>query len=168
LPYLGFIGGAAYTNYINFNPPRAYVEYVGQCLTTPWVSGQTYTVTFDIYQTLGSQSVPISVLGYDGTTCPTIPYQAGTFGHDALCFEPGWTELANQNETSNTSDTGWTTMTYTITPSTDVAYIAIGSCFYTGATQASAFTEYFVYDNFCVPSGAPPCTAGGEAPIIGN
>jgi len=82
----GFVGAASYSYY--YNIPAGYTEYVGNCLTTPWQSGQTYTVTFDIYQTLGGGSVPISVLGYQGTTCPTIPFQAGTTGYDELCGQP--------------------------------------------------------------------------------
>jgi len=47
-------------------------------------------------------------------------------------------------------------MTYTITPSSDISYLAFGSCNYTGAPVVTTFTEYFVYDNFCVPQN-PVC-----------
>jgi len=156
----GFVGAAGYSIYscIPGSPP--FAEYVGQCLTTPWVSGQTYTISFDIYQTLGGGSIPISVLGYSGTTCPSVPFFTGpTRGDGDLCLSPGWVTLATQNENSSTSDTGWTNMTYTFTVPTDIAYMAVGTCSFPGATVGCAFTEYFAYDNFCVsalPDG-PAC-----------
>ncbi len=142
--------------------PYPWIEYVGQCLTTPWVAGNKYKVSFDFVQTRGSGSHTINILGYRGTTCPSVPVNTGG---DHLCGRPGWEVLASIVETSS-GPNDVVTLSAEFTLTHDIAYVAFGEC-KTGnwANSDYKFWPYFVYDNFCVAS-KPSCA--GASVILSN
>ncbi len=123
-----------------------WCEYVGQCLTTTWHSGSRYTVSFDFAHTRGTGAHTISVIGYKGTNCPSVPI--GTT--EELCGRPGWEILGEVVETSSNANVVRLNVEFTLQH--DISYIAIGEC-KRGDWQVGRRTgNYFTFDNFCVAS----------------
>ena len=143
-----WIGGFGY---IENSVGNVFVEYIGQCLPQPLLTGETYNVSFDIYQSKGTGDHTINVYGFIGTSCPTSPESTS----DALEFQTGWDIIASITETSEPSDTGFTNVGVEFTVANDYAYIAFGEGF---LSNPGVTNTYFNYDNFCLFT-VPDCSA---------
>lgn len=134
-----FIGGYGYV----LNDNGVWVEYVGQCLTQPFLQDEIYTITFDIFQSLGTDDHVINIYGYVGLDCPNTPINTT----DDLAFEAGWEVIGSVVETSEVTDLSFTTLSTTITMQNDYSYIAFGEGIISNPQYGNT---YFCYDNFCL------------------
>ncbi len=156
-----FLGGSGYLGPF---PPSSefypeWIEYVGQCLTTPWRAGETYRVEFDFAQTRGSGRHTINIIGYRGTSCPSVPVNI----RSELCRHHGWQVLASIVETSSNGSIVRLSAEFTL--SHDISYVAFGEC-KIGNYQINGdgTHSYFTYDNFCVSS--KPVVQCFEASVV--
>ena len=162
-PVLPFITSA--DSFVGQLCSGSYPEYIGQCLQSPWLAGETYTVSID-YAAFSLNpddpgDIPYKIIGYAGTTCPSI---VNNFS-DPLCAEPGWVEIGSFVPTAMPGDSGWTNTTITLAalPS-DIAYIAFGKC--DSYTSSSYVFSYYLIDNICASLSptVTPCNSNVKTP----
>ena len=146
--------GVAYLGTI-FSP--GWQEYVGSCLSTPMLAGQSYTLTMNIASAPidGSGGVcnggvidygAIDITIFGNPACVAFPI--GTTG-----CPPGWPVLASVNYNPLGS---WAPITFTFTPTTNINSIIIGSpCALPGSySPPSGCYPYFYYDNLILTSSS--------------
>ncbi|MGJ8591849.1 MAG: choice-of-anchor L domain-containing protein [Aquaticitalea sp.] len=141
-----FIGGFGYTlNGIG----NIWSEYIGQCLPTPVLAGDTCVIEFDIFQSKGTGTHQIQVYGFVGNTCPTLPIAT----RDDIGLEPGWEVIGSAEETSSPTDGGFSRISITVTTTNAYSFLAFGEV---QRPNPGINDVYFVYDNFCITKCTPP------------
>lgn len=126
-------------------------EYVGSCLTSPMIAGQSYSMVFNIASTpidgqgnvcnggiIDYGPIDITIFGVQG--CSNLPQN--TFA----CPSAPWMVLGQTNYNPVTS---WGTITITFTPPVNIDAIMIGSpcTLPPGYAPPSGCYPYFYYDN---------------------
>lgn len=159
------------SGFVGFIVSNEYLEYIATCPITPFVAGQTYTLTFSIasFNTRSGgdpcsrQSSPVSLALYGRTTCPTGQpgnwFEQPTFliNGDQGCFlgapyvNPPYMQLIQSF--SYLPSPNWSTISVTFTPTFNVGYLAIGGLCgvqpgYTAGTPPCY--PYFVMDGMSV------------------
>ena len=153
----GFVFGAA-TN-LGLSPPPngngfvgaifsdGYQEYIGSCLLSPMLAGNTYNLTMSIASSYidGSGGFvgagappPIDITIFGSTTCGGLPLNTLT------CPGAGWTPIASQSYTPTNS---WGLINFTFTLPTNISSIIIGSPCVLPAGYNGANYGYFYFDN---------------------
>jgi len=97
---------------------QGWEENIGTCLNSPMLAGTQYTITLNIAQSMGSQTLNLNLYGtpncgdlpWGGTGCPT--------------GSGSWQSLVSQ--TINLSPNVWTSVTLTFTPSVNINAISVG------------------------------------------
>ena len=106
-------------------------EYIGSCLLSPMLAGQTYTLTFSIAVGHGTDGAippypPLNFTIFGTPNCSALPW-AGTD-----CPTGSWTPLVSQlipTSAPNPSPIPWQTVTVSFTPAVNINAIAVGpSC----------------------------------------
>lgn len=106
-------------------------EYIGSCLLSPMLAGQTYTLTFSIAVGHGTDGAippypPLNFTIFGTPNCSALPW-AGTD-----CPTGSWTPLVSQlipTSAPNPSPIPWQTVTVSFTPAININAIAVGpSC----------------------------------------
>lgn len=106
--------GAGIAGFIDWN---GYKEYVGACLLSPMLAGNTYDLNFYLGFT-ASSSATFDVTFYGTTTCADLP-----FGNGCPVGQGNWTQLG---QVTLTNDGSWQNATVTFTPSVDIYAMVIG------------------------------------------
>lgn len=104
--------GNGIAGFINWN---GYKEYVGACLLSPMVAGNTYVLNF--YLGFASGSVPIDITFYGTPNCGDLP-----FGSGCPVGQGSWQQLASVNA----SGPGWVNLQVTFSPTVDINALVIG------------------------------------------
>jgi gliding motility-associated-like protein len=128
--YVGFYNGAAART-------GNYKEYIGACLLSPMLAGNTYTLQFNIAQSTGSLTADISIFGT--TNCANLPFGAGDDLFGCPANGTGWSELGTTSITFNNT---WDLATLTFTPTQNITAVAIG-----GNCTPAPGTNYYFIDN---------------------
>lgn len=140
---------------------NGWQEYVGSCLSSPLIAGQSYTIQFSV------ASTPISGAGgtCNGGTPTYGPIDLTLFGN-ASCVSfpmsgvlgcpPGFTPIGT---VTYTPAPVWSTVTMTFTPSFNVNSVILGSpCTlpsgYNGTGTAPNCYAYFYWDNLILNSSS--------------
>ena len=135
-------------------------EYLGACLTSPMLAGETYTITFDIAATGADgffSSVapiwfgPIDITIFGAPTCTPFPLPitgcpVGTSGYVELGASP------------YTPSFTWSTITITFVPTVDIYAIILGSpCILPldYVTNFSGHSPYIFYDDLTLNESLP-------------
>ncbi len=145
------------TGYLGTIFSPGWQEYVGSCLTTPMLAGQSYTLTINIASAPigGSGEIcnggvieygPIDITIFGNPSCVAFPIST-------TACPPGWTVLASAIYTPVAS---WGSITFTFTPSANINAIIIGSpCTLPASyTTASGCYPYFYYDNLILTASS--------------
>ncbi len=120
----GCVGSALARNFLG--PGQHYLEYVGACLQEPLLSGEEYSLQFQIagcqINGFTDTSFPISIGPVDITLfglteCPTFPV-----GSDFGCPQ-GWEVLGT---VAHQPDGTWHQTTITFTPAVDIHAVMVG------------------------------------------
>ncbi|MCO5268441.1 MAG: PKD domain-containing protein [Brumimicrobium sp.] len=142
--------GSAYIGAIFQNGWR---EYVGSCLLSPLLAGETYVLDFNIASfpitgmggvcnngTINYGDVDISIFGT--TDCSYLPVSTTDCPSNA---SPNWNLIGSQTYSPSNS---WSVLTITFTPTVDIYAIMIGApCSLPAAYNGSPCYAYFVFDN---------------------
>lgn len=104
--------GDGIAGFINWD---GYKEYIGACLLSPMLAGNTYTL--DFYLGFGNGSVPIDITFYGTPNCGDLPFNDG-----CPVGEGSWMQLASVNA----SGPGWVNLQVTFTPTVDINALVIG------------------------------------------
>ncbi|MBI2281986.1 MAG: PKD domain-containing protein [Bacteroidetes bacterium] len=129
-PAFPYPDGTGYMGFWDFNNGfGVWKEYVGSCLLSPMIAGQTYEITFDIAVGYGSEGVPgpyppLNFTIFGASSCGALPW-AGT-----NCPSGSWIPLVSQlipTSTPNPSPIPWQNITLIFTPSTNIYAVALGS-----------------------------------------
>lgn len=136
---------------VGFIVAQDYKEYIGSCLTGTLVAGTQYTLTMKIFFTtiygdgsadpLSTVFSPIDMTIFGAGTCGNIPYAS------VDCPTAPFSPIA---VTSYAPVTGWNTITFNFTPTSDVNEIVIGPPCLLPAdypSQLDGYYTYFVVDN---------------------
>lgn len=105
-----------------------YLEYIGACLNSPMLAGQSYTLQFSLAGTSWNGTVsngvyygPVDIVLFGSPTCPSWPIGLGL--QDCPLSLPDWSVLGSVNYQS---DETWQTVTITFTPTQDIQSVMIG------------------------------------------
>jgi len=127
--------------YVGFGTNPLHKEYIGVCLSSPFIAGQQYTISLYLARGWGPTTVELALFGTP--VCSDLPWNSSTncpvgFG--------SWTQLASQNVNVGSPNTigTWHNTTLTFTPTVDINAIAIGG----GCNSTSG---YYLLDNITVP-----------------
>lgn len=133
-------GFAGFYNIAGVFPGGGVKEYIGVCLTNPMIAGKSYTLSFYMAQGAGRLTVPISLFGT--SNCGNIPFGGNNFLFGCPTNGVGWQEL--KTDTFTVSNSFWTQVSLTFTPTQTINGIVIGpDC------DSSTFTnDYHYIDNF--------------------
>ncbi len=131
--YVGYANGTGSPSYNN------YKEYIGACLTSPMVAGTSYTLNFYIAKGAGSLTTAISLFG--STNCTNLPFGGANVLFGCPTNAVPWQQLSTS--TITLSNTSWTLVTITFTPSQTINAIVLGpNC------NPSPSLNYYYLDNF--------------------
>lgn len=120
--------GNGIAGFIDWN---GYKEYVGACLLSPMVAGNTYVLNF--YLGFGSGSVPIDITFYGTPNCGDLP-----FGSGCPVGQGSWQQLASVNA----SGPGWVNLQVTFSPTVDINALVIGP----GCAAGPSSISYYYLD----------------------
>ncbi|HEX2618063.1 MAG TPA: hypothetical protein VHL57_11010, partial [Flavobacteriales bacterium] len=117
-------------------------EYLGACLLEPMLTGETYSITFDItVACVGTPTVlgPIDITIFGLGSCPTFPLNT------VACPVPeGWSELGHA---TYNPDPAWSELTITFTPTFDVQAMILGSPCDLPPEYSVSASPYFSFDD---------------------
>jgi len=134
--------GNGYVGFYNGNGPSGneanYKEYVGACLLSPMLAGNTYTLQFNMSLAGGNTTTDISIFG--SVNCANLPFGGNDRLFGCPTNGPGWTELATTSVTFNNT---WSLLTLTFTPTQNIAAVVIGG----NCTPVAGPTSYYYADN---------------------
>lgn len=134
--YIGFRNGR-----FSRNPNPNWKEYTGACLLSSLEAGTSYTFQFYIGFLDSQTSPPMSVVMYGTTNCENLPFGIGDREFGCPTNGPGWKELGRVSVSGFRS---WRQFEITVTPSEDIAAIAIGpDC----VQQNLSTNPYYFLDN---------------------
>ena len=144
---------------VGFITRDGYQEYVGRCLPSPMLAGETYTV--EMY--VGFNEGPFPPFSYESNS----PFEIGIFGttscanypantSNCISFLAEWDLIGAQSASGNFGE--WTYINFMITPTQDYAAIAIGgSC-----NASSQDSQYHFIDDLIITGNFE----GGDPPEI--
>lgn len=146
-----------------------YMEFVGGCLLSPLMAGQSYDLTMSVAafevdnlldQTIGMDLSPVDLTLYGLATCPSFPANV------VLCpGDEGWTELGHVTWAPSGF---WSTITITLAPTFDVHAIMLGSPCTLPDDYPYVFDDwlaYFLMDELSISTSG---TVGPEITDEGN
>lgn len=120
--------GNGIAGFINWD---GYKEYVGACLLSPMLVGNTYTLSF--YLGFAPGSVPLDITFYGSPNCGDLP-----FGSGCPIGQGSWMQLA----TLTASGPGWVNLQVTFVPTVDINALVIGP----GCPAGPANINYYYVD----------------------
>jgi len=144
VPQLPFPDGNSYTGFFSTSLSN---EYIGVCLTAPFLAGTTYSIDFFTAQGLAVSSTVLNIGLFGTPNCADLPWSGTT---DCPVGINGWQTLGNVivNYTAN----DWQSTQILFTPIVDINAIAIGpSC----GNPSSSLSGYYYLDGL-TPSCVTP------------
>ena len=160
-PPLPYPNGTGYIGMLNWNPSIQVTEPFGQCLTTPLVSGQTYTFRFKMTGSTTCSSAPITIGIWGTTNC------AGINDASYLCPTNGGLTLLGLSGLLITNTTNWLSASITFVAPSNIAAIVIGgNCTYPAPSPTCGAygggDTYYYFDDLSLtgpPASVPSVTA---------
>ncbi|MCF8275565.1 MAG: PKD domain-containing protein [Flavobacteriales bacterium] len=138
-----FDGGASLpppdgNGFVGFINMSGWQEYVGACLTSTMVAGQTYDLSF--YMGYTNNSPALDLTFYGTPNCGDLPFNS----NDCPVGIGGWIQLG---QTTIGGPLGWEAITVTFTPSIDINALVLG-----GACGSGDARTYYYMDDLTLVS----------------
>lgn len=139
----GYDGGASLpppdgTGFVGFINMSGWQEYVGACLTSTMVAGQTYDLSFFMGYTNNSPALELTF--YGTPNCSDLPFNS----NDCPIGIGGWVQLG---QTTIGGPLGWEPITVSFTPSIDINALVLG-----GACGSGGARTYYYMDDLSLVS----------------
>lgn len=119
----------------DFGPPLGvWKEYVGSCLLSPMLAGQTYQLTFYVWAENLNPPITQNMALFGTPNCGDLPWT----GTDCPGGVAGWQLISSQAVVMPSNNAAWQQITLLFTPSVNINAVAIGP-------PCSAATQLYIY-----------------------
>jgi hypothetical protein len=145
-------------------------EYIATCLTSPFIAGQEYTLSFGIAGLSQNGSAPfpncsfidpitygpLNITLYGINSCPTLPTSLNQLQCPVVA---GWSELGYVTYTPNLS---WNTVSITFVPSQNIQAIMLGApcTLPVSYNNSGSCYAYLFMDNLLLSQNSEPIAVG--------